>query len=106
MKQTLLTRMKILLNHGMKIQTIRAWGLFIQLLGSYALKNSKLINDMLKIPEHTFADHDPQLQIASQVFQIVDCAFLHHQLYICISSILSVAVQYLLEKSRCLQSFL
>ncbi|XP_024017270.1 uncharacterized protein LOC112090262 [Morus notabilis] len=67
MKQTLLTRMKILLNRGMKIQTIRAWGLFIQLLGSYALKNRKLINDMLKIPEYTFADHDPQLQIASQV---------------------------------------
>ncbi|PON77071.1 Telomere-associated protein Rif [Parasponia andersonii] len=67
MKQTLLTRMKDLLNHGSKIQAIRAWGWFIQLLGPYALKNRNLINDVLKIPEHTFSDHDPQLQIASQV---------------------------------------
>ncbi|KAM6580085.1 hypothetical protein CsatA_003859 [Cannabis sativa] len=67
MKQTLLTRMKDLLNHGSKVQTIRAWGWFIQLLGAYALKNRNLINDMLKIPELTFLDQDPQLQIASQV---------------------------------------
>ncbi|XP_062078133.1 uncharacterized protein LOC133782774 isoform X2 [Humulus lupulus] len=67
MKQTLLTRMKDLLNQGSKVQTIRAWGWFIQLLGSYALNNRNLINDMLKIPELTFLDQDPQLQIASQV---------------------------------------
>lgn len=68
MKQNLLTGMKDLLNSGMKIQAIRAWGWFIKLLGSYALKNRNLVNDMLKIPEHTFSDCDSQLQIATQVF--------------------------------------
>ncbi|KAF4346088.1 hypothetical protein G4B88_030865 [Cannabis sativa] len=62
-----LSKHEDLLNHGSKVQTIRAWGWFIQLLGAYALKNRNLINDMLKIPELTFLDQDPQLQIASQV---------------------------------------
>lgn len=68
MKQKLLNGMKDMLSHGMKVKAIIAWGWFIRLLGSQALKNRHLVNDMLKIPEHTFADHDPQVQIASQVF--------------------------------------
>lgn len=67
MKQRLLTKMKDMLCHGMKVKAIIAWGWFIRLLGSHALKNRHLVNDMLKIPEHTFSDHDPQVQIASQV---------------------------------------
>ncbi|KAK7860558.1 hypothetical protein CFP56_036759 [Quercus suber] len=34
MKQILLTKMKELLNQGMKVQAIHAWGWFIRLLGS------------------------------------------------------------------------
>ncbi|XP_025015352.2 uncharacterized protein LOC8272219 [Ricinus communis] len=67
MKWKLLTEMKDLLNQGMKVQTLQAWRWFISLLGSHALKNRHLINDMLKIPEQTFSDHSSQVQIASQV---------------------------------------
>ena len=70
MKQILLTNMKDLLNQGMKVQAIHAWGWFICLLGSYAMKNRQLTNEMLKIPENTFSDLNPQVQIASQVFLI------------------------------------
>ena len=59
-----------MLTNGMKVQTIQAWGWFIRLLGSHALKNRHLINDMLKIPEKTFSDHDSQVRIATQVFII------------------------------------
>lgn len=69
MKQKLLSGMKDLINQGMKVQTIQAWGWFIRLLGSQAMKkNRHLINNMLKIPELTFPDHNPQVQIASLVF--------------------------------------
>ncbi|KAK2357920.1 hypothetical protein QL285_095150 [Trifolium repens] len=51
----------------MKIQAIQAWGWFIRMLGSHALKNKHLVNDMLKIPQRTFTDPDPQIQIATQV---------------------------------------
>ncbi|GAV88198.1 Rif1_N domain-containing protein [Cephalotus follicularis] len=68
MKQKLLlTGMKDMLKRGMKVQAIQAWGWFIHLLGSHAMKNRHLINDMLKIPEQTFSDINPQVQIASQV---------------------------------------
>ncbi|CAN1282991.1 Telomere-associated protein RIF1 [Linum perenne] len=66
-KRNLLTDMKNLLNQGMKIQTMQAWGWFVRLLGCYATKNRDLINDMLKIPQQTFTDHNPQVQIATQV---------------------------------------
>ncbi|XP_004288782.1 PREDICTED: uncharacterized protein LOC101314796 [Fragaria vesca subsp. vesca] len=67
LKKKLLARMHDMLTSGMKVQTIQAWGWYIRLLGSHALKNRHLINDMLKIPEKTFSDHDSQVQIASQV---------------------------------------
>ncbi|XP_058181977.1 uncharacterized protein LOC131300254 isoform X2 [Rhododendron vialii] len=67
LKGRLLPGMKELLNHGLKIQAIQAWGWFIRLLGSYAVKNRHLVNEMLKIPEQTFPDADPQVQIASLV---------------------------------------
>ncbi|KAJ0091514.1 hypothetical protein Patl1_13891 [Pistacia atlantica] len=68
MKQNLLSRMKDLINQDVKIQTIQAWGWFICLLGSPAMKkNRHLMNDMLKVPELTFPDHNPQVQIASLV---------------------------------------
>lgn len=67
MKIKLLNGMKDLLDKGMKIPAIRAWGWFVRMLGSHALKNRKLVNDMLKIPECTFTDPDPQVQIATQV---------------------------------------
>ncbi|KAK9921701.1 hypothetical protein M0R45_030202 [Rubus argutus] len=66
-EEKLLTGMHDMLTNGMKVQTIQAWGWFIRLLGSHALKNRHLINDMLKIPEKTFSDHDSQVQIATQV---------------------------------------
>ncbi|KAJ7956739.1 Telomere-associated protein RIF1 [Quillaja saponaria] len=67
MKLNLLVRMKDLLDQGMKVEAIRAWGWFVSMLGSHALKNRHLVNDMLKIPERTFTDLDPQVQIATQV---------------------------------------
>lgn len=67
MKIKLLDGMKNLLDKGMKIQAIRAWGWFVRILGSHALKNRHLVNDLLKIPERTFTDLDPQVQIATQV---------------------------------------
>lgn len=68
MKRKLLPTMKELLSQGLKIQVLQAWGWFICLIGPYAVKNRHLINEMLKIPEQTFSDLDPQIQIASQVF--------------------------------------
>ncbi|GKV02622.1 hypothetical protein SLEP1_g15039 [Rubroshorea leprosula] len=66
LKKMLLSRMKDLLNKGMKVQSIQAWGWFIRILGSHAMKNRHLINDMLKLPEQTFSDRNPQVQLASQ----------------------------------------
>lgn len=70
MKLKLLTVMKDLLNQGLKIQTLQAWGWFIRLQGSHAMKYRHLTNDMLKVPEKTFSDHNPQVQIASLVFHV------------------------------------
>ncbi|KAF9662865.1 hypothetical protein SADUNF_Sadunf18G0098700 [Salix dunnii] len=67
MKLKLLTAMKDLLNQGFKIQTLQAWGWLIRLQGSQAMKYRHLTNDMLKVPEKTFSDHNPQVQIASLV---------------------------------------
>lgn len=67
MKQKLLPGMKEMLKLGKKVQTMHAWGWFTRLLGSHAIKKRHLINKMLKIPEMTFSDHDPQVQIASLV---------------------------------------
>lgn len=67
MKRKLLVGMKDLLDQGIKIPAIRAWGWFVRMLGSHALKNRHLVNDMLKIPERTFTDVDHQVQIATQV---------------------------------------
>ncbi|XP_030464746.1 uncharacterized protein LOC115684187 isoform X1 [Syzygium oleosum] len=66
MKERLLTSMKEMLEQGFKVQTVRAWGWFIRLLGDHALRKRCLLNDMLKIPELTFSDQDVQVQIASQ----------------------------------------
>ncbi|XP_051148299.1 uncharacterized protein LOC127263359 isoform X2 [Andrographis paniculata] len=67
MKKKLLLAMKGLLDQGMKIESLRAWGWFIRLLGTYAMKNKHLINEMLKNLEQTFSEFDPQVQIASLV---------------------------------------
>ncbi|KAI9117300.1 hypothetical protein K1719_011466 [Acacia pycnantha] len=67
LKKKLLIGMKDLLDQGMKIQVIQAWGWFVRMLGNHALKNRHLVNDMLKIPENTFTDLDCQVQIATQV---------------------------------------
>ena len=68
MKRELLNRMKHLLNQGKKVQAVQAWGWVMRLLGSQARKNRHLVNEMLKIAEQTFSDHDPQVQNASLVF--------------------------------------
>lgn len=76
MKESLLIGMDKLLSLGMKVQAIAAWGWFIRILGSHSMKNRSLVNNMLKIPERTFSDHDPQVQIASQV-RGLNCIFWH-----------------------------
>lgn len=59
--------MKELVNEGMKIRALQAWGWYICLIGPYAIKSRHLVNEMLKIPEQTFSDLDSQVQIATQV---------------------------------------
>ncbi|KAI3714852.1 hypothetical protein L6452_21812 [Arctium lappa] len=66
-KRKLLSALERLLNQGMKIQAMQAWGWFTRLIGPYAMKNRHLINQLLKIPEQTFLDSDPQVKIASQI---------------------------------------
>ncbi|KAL8247956.1 hypothetical protein R6Q59_009172 [Mikania micrantha] len=65
-KRKLLPALEELLKNGMKIQAMQAWGWYTRLIGSYAIKNRQLINQLLKIPEQTFPDSDPQVKIASQ----------------------------------------
>ncbi|XP_028790462.1 uncharacterized protein LOC114746403 [Neltuma alba] len=85
LKKKLLIGMKDLLDQGMKIQVIQAWGWFVRMLGSHALKNRQLVNDMLKIPESTFTDLDYQVQIATQVAweglvdALIDCPVMASQ---------------------------
>ncbi|GFQ00452.1 hypothetical protein PHJA_002189200 [Phtheirospermum japonicum] len=67
LNKKLLLAAKELLDQGMKIQSLQAWGWFIRLLGPYATKDKHLVNEMLKILEQTFSDFDPQVQIASLV---------------------------------------
>ncbi|KAL7134649.1 hypothetical protein ABFS83_11G041200 [Erythranthe nasuta] len=67
MKKKLLVAMKELLDQGLKIPCLQAWGWFIRLLGPYAIKNKHLVNEMLKVLEQTFSDFDSQVQIASLV---------------------------------------
>lgn len=74
MKESLLIGLDKLLNLGMKVQAIAAWGWFIRILGSHSMRNRNLVNNMLKIPERTFSDHNPQVQIASQVTGL-NCIF-------------------------------
>ncbi|KAL3824518.1 hypothetical protein ACJIZ3_020547 [Penstemon smallii] len=67
MKKKLFSTMKELLDQGMKIQSLQAWGWFIRILGPYVMKNKHVVNEMLKILEQTFSDVDSQVQIASLV---------------------------------------
>ncbi|KAE8678785.1 Tetratricopeptide repeat-like superfamily protein [Hibiscus syriacus] len=83
-RKNLLTGMKDWLDKGMKVQTVLAWGWFISFLGSGALKNRHLVNDMLKVLEQTFSDHNPQVQIASLVaWQGLIDALVHPQILYC-----------------------
>ncbi|GKB92459.1 putative telomere-associated protein Rif1 [Tanacetum coccineum] len=66
-KKKLLPALEELLKQGKKIQAMQAWGWFTRLIGSYAIKNRHLINQLLKIPEQTFPDSDPQVKIATQI---------------------------------------
>jgi telomere-associated protein RIF1 len=67
-KQNLLLNMeKLLQNNGCKVYVIQAWGWFIRLLGENVIKSRSLVNQMLKIPQQTFADPDTQVRIATQV---------------------------------------
>lgn len=67
MKTKLLSALKELMDQGMKIQSLQAWGWFIRLLGPCATKNKHLVNEMLKLLEKTFSDSDSSSQIASLV---------------------------------------
>ncbi|KAL3532297.1 hypothetical protein ACH5RR_005818 [Cinchona calisaya] len=67
LRKKLLPAMKELLNLGMKIQTMQAWGWFIHFLGPYAMKSKNFVNEMLKLPEQAFSDFDPQVQISALV---------------------------------------
>ena len=56
-----------MIKRNKKVQVIEAWGWFIRILGHYSLKCRYLVNELLKIPEQTFSDPDPQVQVATQV---------------------------------------
>ncbi|XP_031481646.1 uncharacterized protein LOC116251483 isoform X2 [Nymphaea colorata] len=67
-QQKLLYQLDALLQQsGCKVHAIQAWGWLIRLLGFYTIKHRRLLNQLLKVPEKTFSDNDPQVQIASQV---------------------------------------
>ncbi|XP_057537577.1 uncharacterized protein LOC130815209 isoform X1 [Amaranthus tricolor] len=66
-KLRLLTGMDEMIKRNKKVQVIEAWGWFIRILGHYSLKCRYLVNELLKIPEQTFSDPDPQVQVATQV---------------------------------------
>ncbi|XP_071691574.1 dynamin-like protein ARC5 [Rutidosis leptorrhynchoides] len=51
----------------MKIKVIHAWGWFTRLIRPYAMKNRHLTNQLLKIPEQTFTNGDPQVKIVSPI---------------------------------------
>lgn len=70
MKQRLLIQMKEMLNEGLKIQVLQAWGWFIRFWGSHAKENRSLVNEVLKVPEMTFTDIDTQVQISTQVIVV------------------------------------
>ncbi|XP_020244954.1 uncharacterized protein LOC109823043 isoform X2 [Asparagus officinalis] len=76
-KRLLPTMLDMMHGFRQKLPLIQAWGWYICLLGSSSLKNRHLINGLLKIPEETFTEPDPQHQIASLVAweQLID-AFL------------------------------
>ncbi|KAK9130632.1 hypothetical protein Sjap_011119 [Stephania japonica] len=66
LEKKLLPEMKNMLQNPMrKFHAIRAWGWFICLLGSHALKKKHVINEMLKILEHAFSDSDPKMHLMS-----------------------------------------
>ncbi|KAH9610843.1 hypothetical protein KSS87_005290 [Heliosperma pusillum] len=67
MKLKLLPAMKELLKQGRKVQALLAWRWFICILGYHSLKSRHLVNELLKVPEQTFSDSDPQIQIATLV---------------------------------------
>ncbi|KAK9098660.1 hypothetical protein Syun_025705 [Stephania yunnanensis] len=66
LKKKLLPEMKDMLqNPRRKFHAIQAWGWFLCLLGSHALKKKHLINEMLKTLEHAFSDSDSKMQLMS-----------------------------------------
>jgi telomere-associated protein RIF1 len=74
LNQKLLVCMRDMIHDNQKkVQAIKAWGWFIYLLSLDASENTCLINRMLKIPERTFTDSDPQVQIATLVSYFSFC---------------------------------
>ncbi|KAL2501076.1 uncharacterized protein Fot_34924 [Forsythia ovata] len=53
-------------------ELMEAWGWLIRLLGPYATKNKHLVNEMLKLLEHTLSDFDSLVQIASLILEKID----------------------------------
>ncbi|KAG9456187.1 hypothetical protein H6P81_000695 [Aristolochia fimbriata] len=66
-KKFLPQMMNMVLEYGKHGLTIQAWGWYIRLLGQVILRNRNLLNEMLKVPEHTFQNLAPQVQTASLV---------------------------------------
>ncbi|KAG6469392.1 hypothetical protein ZIOFF_074107 [Zingiber officinale] len=64
---TMMDMMEVTQDQRQNIAIIQAWGWYISLLGSDALKDRHLVNKMLKIPEQTFVDPDIQVQVATLV---------------------------------------
>ncbi|CAH9086747.1 unnamed protein product [Cuscuta europaea] len=67
LKKKLLSEIEDMINHGKKIEALKAWGWCMRLLGPYLTKHKHLVNELLKLPTQTFSDFDPQVQIASLV---------------------------------------
>lgn len=70
---TMMDMMEVTQDQRQKIDIIQAWGWYISLLGSDALKDRHLVNKMLKIPEQTFVDPDIQVQVAMLVSRLNLC---------------------------------
>ncbi|CAI0444797.1 unnamed protein product [Linum tenue] len=105
LKRSLLTGMNDLMNRSMKVETLQAWDWYVRFLGCYSTKKRNLMNVMLKIPQQTFTDHNPQVQIVSQVAWegLVD-ALINTPLLTCESSRASEKDTQLVQKISTLRS--
>jgi hypothetical protein len=70
--ETLLPKMeKMVKTRTLMLNTIRAWGWLVKLLGGLAGQHKSLLNQLLKILEITFVSNDEFVKLASLVSNLL-----------------------------------